>query len=66
MKHKIKNIHFIGIGGVGMSGIAEVLHHLGYNISGSDASNSQNTDRLSAMGITVYIIQRQNFFVSVM
>ncbi|MGZ5781398.1 MAG: Mur ligase domain-containing protein, partial [Burkholderiaceae bacterium] len=36
MKHKVKNIHFVGIGGSGMSGIAEVLLNLGYTVSGSD------------------------------
>lgn len=55
MKHKIKRIHFIGIGGVGMSGIAEVLHNLGYSVSGSDALASYNTDRLKDMGIVIYI-----------
>jgi UDP-N-acetylmuramate--alanine ligase len=55
MKHKIKRIHFIGIGGVGMSGIAEVLHNLGYTVSGSDAAASYNTERLEKMGIKIYI-----------
>ncbi len=55
MKHKIKTIHFIGIGGVGMSGIAEVLFNLGYLVSGSDVSQNSNTDRLSALGIKIYI-----------
>lgn len=55
MRHKIKNIHFIGIGGVGMSGIAEVLYHLGYNVSGSDSQSSYNTDRLQGLGISVFI-----------
>lgn len=55
MKHKIKNIHFIGIGGVGMSGIAEVLHNLGYTVSGSDIAPSHNTDHLAGLGITIYI-----------
>lgn len=55
MKHKIKKIHFIGIGGVGMSGIAEVLHNLDYIVSGSDAGQSYNTDRLQKLGIRVEI-----------
>lgn len=55
MKHKIRNIHFIGIGGVGMSGIAEVLHNLGYTVTGSDAGKSYNTDRLQGLGINVVI-----------
>ncbi|PKO57294.1 MAG: hypothetical protein CVU25_08910, partial [Betaproteobacteria bacterium HGW-Betaproteobacteria-19] len=40
MKHKVKNIHFVGIGGSGMSGIAEVLVNLGFRVSGSDLSES--------------------------
>lgn len=52
---KIKRIHFIGIGGVGMSGIAEVLHNLGYTVSGSDAAVNYNTDRLKDMGVIIYI-----------
>ena len=51
MKHKVKQIHFIGIGGVGMSGIAEVLHNLGYVVSGSDAGQSYNTERLTKVGM---------------
>jgi UDP-N-acetylmuramate--alanine ligase len=60
MKHKIKNIHFIGIGGVGMSGIAEVLCNLGYAISGSDAGVSANTDRLSSIGVKIFIGHDKN------
>jgi UDP-N-acetylmuramate--alanine ligase len=55
MKHKIKQIHFIGIGGVGMSAIAEVLLNLGYRITGSDANASSATARLQQMGATVFI-----------
>ncbi len=55
MKHKIKNIHFIGIGGVGMSGIAEVFHRLGYNVSGSDIQKSAVTERLVQLGVKVFI-----------
>ncbi len=51
MKHAIKNIHFVGLGGAGMSGIAEVLHNLGYAISGSDLSDSATLRRLAALGI---------------
>ena len=50
MKHKVKHIHFVGIGGSGMSGIAEVLLNLGYTISGSDLSENATTRRLAAMG----------------
>ena len=52
-KYKLNNIHFIGIGGSGMSGIAEVLHNLSYNVSGSDTSTSSNTDRLKNLGIRI-------------
>ncbi|MDC0575759.1 UDP-N-acetylmuramate--L-alanine ligase [Nitrosomonadaceae bacterium] len=55
MKHKVKHIHFVGIGGSGMSGIAEVLLNLDYKISGSDLSDSTATKRLSSLGATVYI-----------
>ncbi len=55
MKHAIKNIHFIGVGGSGMSGIAEVLHNLGYVISGSDLSDSSTLQRLSSMGIKTFV-----------
>jgi UDP-N-acetylmuramate--alanine ligase len=55
MKHAIKHIHFVGIGGSGMSGIAEILHNLGYTISGSDLSDSATLRRLSDLGIKTYI-----------
>ncbi|MDC0073258.1 UDP-N-acetylmuramate--L-alanine ligase [Alphaproteobacteria bacterium] len=48
-------IHFVGIGGIGMSGIAEVMHVLGYKVQGSDISNNKNIDRLRALGISVII-----------
>jgi UDP-N-acetylmuramate--alanine ligase len=51
MKHAIKHIHFVGVGGAGMSGIAEVLHNLGYTISGSDLSDSATLRRLASLGI---------------
>ncbi len=47
-------IHFIGIGGIGMSGIAEILHSLGYKVQGSDQSESYVTDRLTSLGIKVF------------
>ncbi|MFN5940582.1 MAG: Mur ligase domain-containing protein, partial [Polaromonas sp.] len=55
MRHAIKNIHFIGLGGSGMSGIAEVLHNLGYVISGSDLSDSSTLQRLSGLGIKTFV-----------
>jgi UDP-N-acetylmuramate--alanine ligase len=55
MKHAIKHIHFIGIGGAGMSGIAEVLHNLGYSVSGSDQSDSATLRRLQGLGIRTHV-----------
>lgn len=48
-------IHFVGIGGIGMSGIAEVLHNLGYKVQGSDQADNANVERLRAKGITVHV-----------
>ena len=48
-------VHFIGIGGIGMSGIAEVLHNLGYKVQGSDQADSANVQRLRAKGIEVFV-----------
>lgn len=53
MKHKVKNIHFVGIGGSGMSGIAEVLVNLGYNVSGSDLGDNAVTQRLQSLGARI-------------
>ncbi|MDF3839757.1 UDP-N-acetylmuramate--L-alanine ligase [Cupriavidus basilensis] len=53
MKHIVKNIHFVGIGGAGMSGIAEVLLNLGYKVSGSDVGSNAATRRLASLGATV-------------
>ena len=55
MKHAVKQIHFVGIGGAGMSGIAEILHNLGYRISGSDQHASATTRALAKRGIKVSI-----------
>ena len=55
MKQAIKHIHFIGIGGSGMSGIAEVLHNLGYVISGSDLADSATSKRLAGLGIQIFV-----------
>ncbi|MCP3906659.1 MAG: UDP-N-acetylmuramate--L-alanine ligase [Oceanicoccus sp.] len=52
---RIKKIHFVGIGGAGMCGIAEVLLNTGYQISGSDIQASKNTERLKSMGVTIFI-----------
>ena len=51
---KIKHIHFVGIGGIGMSGIAELLLNLGFDISGSDISNNENVERLKILGVIIF------------
>ena len=55
MKHAISHVHFVGIGGAGMSGIAEILHNLGYTVSGSDMADSPVLRRLQAMGIRTQV-----------
>ncbi len=55
MKHAIQHIHFVGVGGSGMSGIAEILHNLGYTISGSDLSDSATLRRLASLGIHTHV-----------
>ncbi|MEY4883046.1 MAG: hypothetical protein RIS34_900 [Pseudomonadota bacterium] len=55
MKHAVKHIHFVGIGGSGMSAIAEVLHTLDYTISGSDQTDSATLKRLASLGIKTFI-----------
>ncbi|QHI99748.1 UDP-N-acetylmuramate--L-alanine ligase [Xylophilus rhododendri] len=55
MKHAIRQIHFVGLGGSGMSGIAEVLFNLGYQVSGSDLSDSPTLKRLATLGIKTYV-----------
>ena len=54
MRHKVKRIHFVGIGGAGMSGIAEVLMNLGYQVSGSDLADNTATRRLKELGAKVF------------
>ncbi len=51
---KIQQIHFVGIGGIGMSGIAEVLLNLGYKVSGSDLKSSAVTQRLAGLGAAIF------------
>ena len=55
MKHAVKHIHFVGVGGAGMSGIAEILHNLGYAVSGSDQADGAVTRRLAELGIRIHI-----------
>src|SRR5438552_2661821 len=54
MFRHVKHVHFIGIGGIGMSGIAEVLCNLGFKVSGSDLKKSKNTDRLEKLGAQIF------------
>jgi UDP-N-acetylmuramate--alanine ligase len=54
MKHKVKKVHFVGIGGSGMSGIAEVLLNLGFSVSGSDLASNSTTQRLAKLGAEVF------------
>ncbi len=58
MPEKIGLVHFVGIGGIGMSGIAEVLHNLGYEVQGSDQNDGANVQRLRKKGIKVHIGHR--------
>ena len=55
MKHKVRRIHFVGIGGAGMSGIAEVLVNQGYQVSGSDLAENAATRRLAELGAKVLL-----------
>ena len=58
MKMKITSnevIHFVGIGGIGMSGLAQIMHNMGFIVQGSDLSQSKNTDRLKKFGIKIFI-----------
>lgn len=60
MQKTIGKIHFIGIGGIGMSGIAEILHNLGYDVQGSDSSENYNTRRLGEFGIKIFKDQNKD------
>ena len=55
MKHAIRHLHFVGIGGSGMCGIAEVLHNLGYKVSGSDLADSATLARLRTLGVATHV-----------
>lgn len=65
MKHAIEKIHFIGLGGSGMSGIAEVLHNMGYKVSGSDLADSAVLRRLQSLGITTHVGHAQEHVAAV-
>jgi len=54
-RRRIKQVHFVGIGGAGMGGIAEVIAHLGYAVTGSDIASSAMTDRLIGLGAQIKI-----------
>ena len=58
MKHAIRHLHFVGIGGAGMSGIAEVLLNMGYVISGSDLSDGAVLQRLQGLGVKTCVGHR--------
>lgn len=62
---RIKKIHFVGIGGAGMGGIAEVLHNQGYRITGSDSADNSMTQRLRSLGVTIYPTHSANNIHSV-
>ncbi len=64
MFKKVENIHFVGIGGIGMSGIAELLMNLGFNITGSDINHSQNVKRLEKIGIKIFIGHNKNNIIN--
>jgi len=64
VKHKVKRIHFVGIGGSGMSGIAEVLLNLGYKVSGSDLASNAATERLADLGAKVVLGHRADNIAS--
>ena len=57
MPRNIGPVHFVGIGGIGMSGIAEILHNQGYKVHGSDSAEGANVQRLRSMGIDVKVGQ---------
>ena len=61
-------VHFIGIGGIGMSGLAQIMHNMGFSIQGSDLSKNKNTERLTNLGIKVYFGHNKKcklvFFIS--
>ena len=63
MKHAIRHIHFVGVGGAGMSGIAEILHNLGYTVSGSDLADSATARRLAGLGLRMKHAVKQIHFV---
>ncbi len=60
MKNKIKKIHFVGIGGSGMSGIAEVMKTLGFTVTGSDKATSDSIDSLKKIGIKIFSEHNKN------
>ncbi|MXZ44116.1 MAG: UDP-N-acetylmuramate--L-alanine ligase [Gammaproteobacteria bacterium] len=55
LMRRVRNVHFVGIGGAGMCGIAEVMHNQGYQITGSDLTANQATERLQSLGVTVHV-----------
>ena len=66
MKHKVKHLHFVGIGGSGMSGIAEVMLNLGYVISGSDLNSNAASQRLQKLGAKVILGHAEKIYKALM
>lgn len=62
--HTVQRLHFVGIGGIGMSGIAEILHNLGYQVSGSDIAENANIQRLKGVGIAIHIGHHEDHVMS--
>lgn len=65
LMRRVRNVHFVGIGGAGMCGIAEVMHNQGYRITGSDLVANHATERLQGLGITVHVGHSEDFVSSV-
>lgn len=55
---RVRQIHFVGVGGIGMSGLAEIVHELGFDVSGSDLRSNSTTQRLSALGVKIFLGHR--------
>ena len=53
-------IHFVGIGGIGMSGLAQIMYNMGFRVQGSDISQNKNTERLRKFGIKIFISHKRN------
>ena len=63
IKSHIGRIHIIGIGGIGISGIAEIIPHLGYQVQGSDVTENNNTQRLQKLGIKIFYQHEAKYII---